>query len=195
MARLQLSQDPEADAFLEREPLALVIGMLLDQQVPLERAFSAPHELAQRIGGDLDAGEIAAYDPEQFASLASQRPAIHRFPGSMAKRIQQLCQHIVQEYDGDVTAVWTDVADGRELLRRVSALPGFGKRKAQIFVALLGKQLDVRPDGWREAAGEFGEEDARRSVADVTDQDTLLEVRDFKQQQKRAGKQAKEAKR
>lgn len=189
---LHLSQNAEADALLDRDPLALLIAMLLDQQVPLEWAFSAPYELAQRLGGDLDVREIASDDPERFAALASRKPAIHRYPGSMAKRIQQLCQHIVAAYDGEPTAIWRGAADGRELFRRVSGLPGYGRQKAQIFVALLGKQLDVRPPGWREVAGPYGEEDALRSVADITDETSLQEVRAYKQQMKAAAKASKQ---
>lgn len=186
---LRLSQQPDADALLERDHLALVIGMLLDQQVPMEWAFTGPHTIASRLGRDtLDPGEIAAYDPEQFAALLSQKPAVHRYPGSMARRIQQLCQYVRDEYDGDITALWRAADSGVELRKRLNALPGFGTRKAQILLALLGKQLEVRPDGWREAAGDFGEEGARRSVADVTDEATLGEVRAFKQQQKREAK-------
>lgn len=185
---LQLSQNAEADALLDRDPLALLIGMLLDQQVGMEWAFSAPAVLAGRLGQDPDAGEIAAYDPEKFAALASQKPAIHRFPGAMAKRIQQLCQHLVEHYEGDAAAVWRDAADGRDLLRRLTGLPGFGRQKAQIFLALLGKQRGVRPDGWRDAAGAYGEEGSRRSVADITDEVSLQEVRAYKQQQKAAAR-------
>ncbi len=186
---LQLSQNPEVDALLERDPLALLVAMLLDQQVPMEWAFTGPYTIAQRLDRvELDARELAAYEPGEFAVLASRSPAIHRYPGSMAKRIQRLCQYLVAEYGGDAAAIWRDVADGRELLRRLRSLPGYGRQKSEIFVALLGKQLGVRPTGWREAAAAYGEEGARRSVADVTDEATLLEVRAYKQQMKRAGK-------
>lgn len=189
---LRLSQQPDADALLERDPLALLIGMLLDQQVPMEWAFTGPYTIAQRLGREaLDPGEIAAYDPDAFATLLSQKPAVHRYPGSMARRVQQLCQYVVDEYEGDAAALWRDAATGAELRGRLAALPGYGTRKAQIFLAFLGKQLEVRPEGWRESAGEFGEEGARRSVADVTDDATLGEVRAFKQQQKQAAKGAK----
>lgn len=188
---LHLAQDADADALLTRDPLALLIGMLLDQQVPMEWAFGAPKVLADRMGTDrLDPAAIAAFEPEAFADLAARKPAIHRYPGSMAKRIQQLCAHIVQEYDSDVTAVWSDASSGAELLRRLTGLPGFGKNKAQIFLALLGKQLGVRPDGWRAAAGPLGEDGVRRSVADIRDDTTLAEVREYKQQQKKQAKQA-----
>lgn len=186
---LRLSQQPDADALLDRDPLALLVGMLLDQQVPMEWAFTGPYTIAQRLGrGVLDPAEIASYDPEEFSALLSQKPAVHRYPGSMARRIQALCRYVVDEYDADAAALWRDAETGTELLRRLNALPGYGIRKAQIFVAFLGKQRDVRPQGWRESAGEFGAEGARRSVADVTDEATLGEVRAFKQQQKTAAK-------
>lgn len=192
---LHLAQQPEADALLTRSPLAALIGMLLDQQIPMEWAFSGPWTIAQRMGqGDLDAGEIAAYDPEAFSELLSRKPAVHRYPGSMAKRVQQLCQYLVEHYDGDAEAVWRDAADGRELLTRLNELPGFGKQKAQIFLALLGKQLGATPEGWREAAGPYGEQGSHRSVADITGPESLEKVRAFKQEQKRAAKEAKAAK-
>ncbi|MFD0903000.1 HhH-GPD-type base excision DNA repair protein [Actinomadura sediminis] len=190
--KVHLAQRPEADELLGRSPLAALIGMLLDQQVPMEWAFSGPYTIMERLGADdLDAGEIAACDPERFAALLSEKPAVHRYPGSMAKRVQQLCRYLVEHYDGDAERLWTDVADGKELFKRLNALPGYGKQKAQIFVALLGKQYGVRPDGWREAAGDYGEEGARRSVADITGPDSLAEVRAFKQQMKAAAKAAK----
>ncbi|MFF3251197.1 MULTISPECIES: HhH-GPD-type base excision DNA repair protein [Streptomycetaceae] len=192
---LHLAQQPEADALLSRSPLAALVGMLLDQQIPMEWAFSGPWTIAQRMGrDDLDCGEIAAYDPEAFSELLSQKPAVHRYPGSMAKRVQQLCQYLVEHYDGDAGAVWRDVSDGRELLTRLNELPGFGKQKAQIFLALLGKQLGVTPEGWREAAGAYGDRDSHRSVADITGPESLDKVRAFKQEQKRAAKEAKAAK-
>jgi len=186
---LRLAQNPEADALLARDPLALLVGMLLDQRVPLEWAFGAPYRLAQRLGRDsLDAGELAAYDPEAFTSLMVGPPALHRYPAVMAGRVQTLCRHLVEHYGGDAAAVWRDAASGQELLRRLRALPGFGEQKARIFVALLGKQLGVCPPGWREAAGPYGEEGARRSAADVTDADSLAQVRAFKQAAKQAAK-------
>ncbi|MGW7509099.1 HhH-GPD-type base excision DNA repair protein [Streptomyces massasporeus] len=189
---LHLAQDPEADALLGRSPLAALVGMLLDQQVPMEWAFKGPATIAQRLGtDDLDAHEIAAQEPEAFAALLSQKPAVHRYPGSMAKRIQQLCQYLVEHYDGDAEAVWKDVATGKDLLKRLAELPGFGKQKAQIFLALLGKQLGVRPTGWREAAGSYGEPDSFRSVADITGPDSLVKVRAHKQEMKAAAKAAK----
>lgn len=175
---VRLAQQPEADALLGRSPLAALVGMLLDQQIPMEWAFCGPYTIARRMGhDDLDAHEIAACDPDAFAALLSEKPAVHRYPGSMARRVQQLCGHLVEEYGGDASAVWRDAATGRELLDRLNALPGFGRQKAQIFLALLGKQLGVAPDGWREAAGAYGEEGSRRSVADITGPESLAEVR------------------
>ncbi|MFE2508734.1 HhH-GPD-type base excision DNA repair protein [Streptomyces naganishii] len=189
---LHLAQDPDADALLGRSPLAALIGMLLDQQIPMEWAFKGPATIARRMGtDDLDAHEIVAFEPETFARLLSDKPAVHRYPGSMAKRIQQLCRYLVEHYDGDPEAVWRDVESGRELLRRLAELPGFGKQKAQIFLALLGKQLGVRPEGWREAAGAYGEEDSFRSVADITGPESLARVRAHKQEMKAAAKAAK----
>ncbi len=188
---LRLAQDPEADELLSRSPLAALIGMLLDQQIPMEWAFRGPYTLAQRLGtDDLDAHEIAALPPDEFAAILSARPAVHRYPGAMAKRVQQLCRYLVEHYDGDAAAVWRDAATGRELLERLAALPGFGKQKAQIFLALLGKQFGVRPEGWREAAGPYGEEGSHRSVADITGPESLEKVRATKQEAKRAAKQA-----
>ncbi|MPY50897.1 HhH-GPD-type base excision DNA repair protein [Streptomyces acidicola] len=189
---LHLAQDPEADELLGRSPLAALVGMLLDQQVPMEWAFQGPATIAQRLGADdLDAYVIAGYDPEAFTALLSQKPAVHRYPSSMAKRIQQLCQYLVEHYDGDAGAVWQGVVTGQELLGRLRELPGFGAQKAQIFLALLGKQLGVRPEGWREAAGAYGEPDAFRSVADITGPESLAKVRAHKQQLKAAAKAAK----
>jgi len=186
---LRLAQNPDADELLARDPLALLIGMLLDQRVPLEWAFGAPYRLAQRLGVDsLDAGEIAAHEPEAFTQVMVGPPALHRYPAVMAGRVQALCRHLAEAYGGDAAAVWRTAQTGEELLRRLRALPGFGEQKARIFVALLGKQLGVRPPGWREAAGPYGEEGARRSAADVTDADSLAEVRAFKQAAKQAAK-------
>ncbi|MGH8868444.1 MAG: HhH-GPD-type base excision DNA repair protein [Actinomycetes bacterium] len=178
---LHLAQEAEADALLTRDPLALVVGMLLDQQVPMEWAFTGPYLVAQRLGRDrLDAAELAGYDPDELAGLFAGPPAVHRYPKSMAGRVQALCRYLVEHHGGEVTRVWTEAADGRDLLARLKALPGFGPQKAQIFVALLGKQRDVRPEGWREAAGTYGEEGSRRSAADVTDEASLAEVRAYK---------------
>lgn len=192
MTSLHLAQDPDADALLTADPLALLIGMLLDQQFPMERAFAGPHLIATRMGVDrLDAHALAEADPEQFVALCQGPPAVHRYPGSMAARIQDLARLLVEHYDGDAESLWSTAASGAELLKRLEALPGYGAQKAQIFVALLGKQLGVRPEGWRAAAGHYGDEGSTRSIADVTGPDTLLTVREFKQQQKKAAKAAK----
>ena len=184
MPNLQLAGDPAADALLDDNPMALLIGMLLDQQVPMETAFAGPKKLADRIGR-IDARQIADYDPEKFAALCAERPAVHRFPGSMAKRIQALAREIVDCYDGDAAAVWTQGdPDGAELLRRLKALPGFGEQKSRIFLALLGKQYGVTPKGWREAAGEYGKAGTCMSVADIVDAGSLEEVRSFKKRMK-----------
>ena len=186
---LCLAQDPDADALLTNDPTALLMGMLLDQQFPLEWAFRAPWRLAQRMERtSLDAAEIADYDPEAFVKLMAGPPALHRYPASMAVRVQALCRVVVERYGGDAAALWRTAGTGRELLARLRALPGFGEQKARIFVALLGKQLGVRPEGWREVAGPYGEDGSRRSAADVTDAETLAEVRAFKQAAKRATK-------
>ena len=185
---LYLSGDPEADAFLSQDPLALLIGMVLDQQVPLERAFSSPRDLRDRLGGQLDAGAIAAMDPGELAEVFSQRPALHRFPASNAGRVQQLCQIIVSDYGGDAASVWEGASSGTDLLRRVRALPGFGEQKAKIFVALLGKQLGVRPSGWLEVSKPFGDNGTHSSVADITSKESLLRVRAHKAEIKAAAK-------
>ncbi|WP_405907776.1 HhH-GPD-type base excision DNA repair protein [Streptomyces sp. NBC_00828] len=191
-ATLHLAQQPEADELLGRSPLAALVGMLLDQQVPMEWAFAGPYTIAQRMGrDDLDAHEIATYAPEAFVTLLSTKPAVHRYPGSMAKRIQQLCQYLVEHYDGDAATVWKDATTGDELLQRLKDLPGFGPQKAQIFLALLGKQLGVHPKGWRESAGLYGEQNSFRSVADITGPDSLTKVRAHKQEMKAAAKAAK----
>ncbi|ABW15941.1 HhH-GPD family protein [Parafrankia sp. EAN1pec] len=187
---LHLSQIEEADELLTNDPLALLIGMVLDQQIPLERAFAAPYELTKRLGRSLDVTELASYDPDELASVFSQQPALHRFPGSMAKRVQALCQLIVDRYNGDPAAVWATAADGKQLLRQISALPGFGQQKAKIFIALLGKQLAVTPPGWREASDPFSEDGSLRSIADITSPETRIQVRDFKKQLKAAAKTA-----
>ncbi len=192
--KLCLAQDPEADKLLADEPLALLIGMVLDQQVPFETAFAGPKKIADRMGSfpSLSAADIAEYDPDKFAALCSERPAIHRFPGSMAKRIQTLAQIIVDRYEGDAAGLWTaGEPDGKELLRRIKGLPGFGDVKAQIFLALLGKQYGVTPKGWRTAAGDFGKAGAHISVADIVDAQSMGEVRAYKKRLKAAAKAAK----
>lgn len=186
---LCLSQDAAADALLDRDPLALLVGMLLDQQISMEKAFSSPAVLAQRLGCDtLDARSLAGHDPDAMVALFATPPALHRYPRSMAGRVQALAAALVETYDGDVTTVWRDVADGRELFRRLAALPGFGTQKAQIFTALLGKQRGVTPDGWREAAGTYGEDGSHRSIADVVDTASLAQVREFKRATKAAAR-------
>jgi uncharacterized HhH-GPD family protein len=185
---ISMPVEPDANALLSRSPLALLIAMLLDQQVPLERAFSAPYDLTRRLGHEPTAQELAGYEPEALAAVFAERPALHRYPKSMAARVQALCQLLVARYDGDAGRVWADVTDGKELRKRVAELPGFGPQKAQIFVALLGKQLGVQPPGWREAAGTFGDPGTFCSVADIFDDESLGRVRAYKQQLKAAAK-------
>jgi uncharacterized HhH-GPD family protein len=185
---IALPVTPEANELLSRNALALLIAMLLDQQVPLERAFSAPADLVARLGHEPTAQELADFDPEALIAIFSERPALHRFPKAMAARTQLLARIIADEYDGDATALWSGAATGEELLRRVAALPGFGAAKAQILVALLGKQLGVRPRGWREASGHFGTEGSYVSVADIVDEESLGRVRAHKQSLKAAAK-------
>jgi uncharacterized HhH-GPD family protein len=184
---LPVTGDPEADALLVTDPLALLIGMLLDQQVPMEWAFGSPLKLKERLGGALDAGTIAALPLEELEAVFKGPPALHRFPGSMAKRTQQLCQALVDGYGGRAEAVWDDVADGAELYARLRALPGFGGEKAKIFMAVLAKRFGIRPDGWEEPARPFSDA-THRSVADVDSPESLLEVRAFKKLMKAKGK-------
>jgi uncharacterized HhH-GPD family protein len=187
---LRITQDDAADELLSRDPLALLLGMLLDQQFPMERAFAAPRLLADRLGVDsLSAADLAAADPEKLVTVFQGPPALHRYPGSMAARTQEMCRLLVERYDGRAENLWADVPDGATLLRRVGELPGFGAQKSKIFVALLGKQYGVTPPGWREAAGAYGDEGSHRSVADITGPESLAEVRRFKQEQKQAAKQ------
>ena len=187
---LAMPVEPEANELLTRSPLALLIGMLLDQQVPLERAFSAPLDLVRRLGHEPTVAELAGFDPGALAAIFSERPALHRYPKAMAARVQDLARLIVETYDGEAEQVWTTAKTGGELLKRVAALPGFGAQKAQIFVALLGKQLGVQPRGWRQAAGKFGAKGSHISVADITDAATLARVRSYKQELKAAAKAA-----
>lgn len=186
---LWLAQEPDADALLQNDPLALLLGMMLDQQIPLEKAFVGPYRLAERLGVNrLDAIAIAEHDPADLVAIFTTPPAIHRFPGSMAERAQKLCRAVADTYDGDAAKVWTGASDGKDLVKRIGQLPGFGAQKAQIFAALLGKQLGVQPKGWREAAGTYGEKGSMRSVADITDAASLDKVRDYKKQMKAAAK-------
>ena len=187
MAKLRIAQDEAADRVLSEDAFALLSGMLLDQQFPMERAFAGPAKILERLG-TLDPAEIAAADPEQFATLCSTPPAVHRFPGSMAARIQALAAHVVAEYDGSTERLWEEAESGKDLLKRLQALPGFGKQKSQIFVALLGKQLGVRPQGWAEVAGDYAEPGSFRSVADVVDGSSLERVRAFKKEKKAAAR-------
>jgi uncharacterized HhH-GPD family protein len=183
--------EPEANELLSRSPLALLIGMVLDQQVPLERAFSAPLDLVRRLGHEPTAAELADFDPVALAGIFSERPALHRYPKAMAARVQDVARLIVDSYDGEPERLWTTAETGAELLQRVSALSGFGAQKAQIFVALLGKQLGVQPPGWRAAAGAFGTEGSHLSVADISDAESLARVRSYKQGLKAAAKAAR----
>jgi uncharacterized HhH-GPD family protein len=184
---LAVTGDPESDALLNTDPLALIIGMLLDQQVPMEWAFIAPSRLKERLGGQLDASTIAQMDEDEFLALSKGPPAIHRFPGSMGKRVQALARQIVEEYDGDASRIWTEAKDGEDLQRRLLALPGFGPDKTRIFIALLAKRFGFRPDGWEQAAGPFAD-DTPRSVADIDSAETLARVREWKQAMKKQGK-------
>ncbi len=184
---LPLTGDPEADELLATDPLALILGMLLDQQVPMEWAFAAPSRLRERMGGRLDAREIASADPEELAAMFKGPPALHRFPGSMAKRAQALCQALVDDWDGDPSAIWRGVHAGDELVRRVKALPGFGDQKAKIFSALLAKRFEVRPDGWENATKPFSD-DQPRSVADIDSPESLAKVREWKRSMKAQSK-------
>jgi uncharacterized HhH-GPD family protein len=188
MSPLFLAQDPAADEFLEHDPLALLIAMLMDQQVPVEKAFCSPYQLSVRLGHAPTAAELADYDPEALAALFAERPALHRFPRAMAARTQELGRQLVERYDGDAAEVWRRASTGKDLIDRLSELPGFGAYKAQITVALLGKQFGVQPEGWRAAAGRFGEEGAHYSVADIVDDASLAAVRAHKKQMKAAAK-------
>ena len=185
---LQITQDAHADQVLTEDPFALLVGMMLDQQYPMEHAFRGPSKVLSRFG-TLEPAAIAAADPEEFATLCSTPPDIHRYGRSMAARLQALAALVESEYGGDASRIWTGVATGQELLARVMSLPGFGKQKAQIFVALLAKQLGVRPDGWERVVGDYAL-DGYRSVADVTDPASLQKVRDVKKAKKAAASAA-----
>ncbi|MEM8618726.1 MAG: HhH-GPD-type base excision DNA repair protein [Actinomycetota bacterium] len=183
---LYITGESEADELLNNDGNALLIGMLLDQQVPMEWAFKGPATLRERLG-HLDPTNIAAMDVDEFVSVCAAKPAIHRFPGSMGKRIHAVCTALVDDYDGDASNLWRDVEDGRELYKRLKALPGYGDEKSKIFIALLAKTQGVAPDGWQRAAGKFGD-DTPRSVADIHDDESLQEVRAWKKAQKAAKK-------
>ncbi|WIM95318.1 HhH-GPD-type base excision DNA repair protein [Actinoplanes oblitus] len=181
----------EANALLDRDPLAVLLGLVLDQQITMEKAFTSPLVLAERLGHEPTATELADFDPAALLEIFATPPALHRFPKAMAARVQDVCRVIADRYDGDVAALWRDVPTGAELYQRIFALPGFGKQKAQIFVALLGKQLGVEPAGWRAAAGGYGEAGAYRSVADIVDDASLAKVREYKKAAKAEAKAAK----
>ncbi len=185
---INITGDPAADKVLDESPFALLAGMMLDQQYPMEHAFRGPAKVLDRFGS-LDPEAIASADPEEFAAMAATTPAIHRFPGSMSAKLQELARIVTEEYDGDASRIWTEATDARDLLKRMMALPGFGKQKAQIFVALLAKQRGVRPEGWEAVVGDYSL-DGYRSVADVVDGASLQKVRDFKKQKKAAAKGA-----
>jgi uncharacterized HhH-GPD family protein len=181
---IRIAQDPHADEVLSNDPFALLAGMLLDQQFPMERAFAGPAKVLDRFG-TLDPAAIAAADPEAFADLCATPPAIHRYGRSMAGRLQTLAKVVADDYDGDASRIWTGVSTGEALFARIRALPGFGEQKAKIFTALLAKQLDVKPRGWTTVVGDYGKK-GYRSVADVVDPDSLARVRAFKQEKKKA---------
>ena len=181
---LYITGDAEADGLLNTDGTALLIGMLLDQQVPMEWAFAGPATLQARLG-HLDARRIAALDAEEFVAICATKPAIHRFPASMGRRIHELCVVLTDDYDGRAEQLWADVSNGDELYARLRALPGYGDEKSKIFIAILGKRMGVTPDGWREAAGKFGD-DVPRSVADIDGVETLGKVREWKKAQKAA---------
>jgi len=190
LRELHLTGNPDADKLLNDDPFALLVGMLLDQQYPMEHAFSGPLKIANRMDG-FDLHKIAATDLETFVELSVTPPAIHRYGGSMARRVHALAQEIIEKYDGETSNIWLSgrpKPDGAEVLKRLRALPGFGEQKAKIFLALLGKQRGVAPKGWREAAGNYGDRGSRRSIADVTDAASLAEVRSFKKAAKAAAK-------
>ena len=192
MPELHITDDAAADALLTDNPLALLIGMLLDQQVPMETAFAGPEKLRVRMGGALDASTIADADPEALAELFTETPAVHRFPGSMAARVQALCQALVDDWGGDAANLWRQGdPDGAEVLRRLKKLPGFGEQKAKIFLALLGKQYGFTGAGWREASAPYGEDGSFRSVADIVSPESLTKVREFKRAAKAAAKGSK----
>ena len=187
-AKLWLCEDEQANTLLSTSPLALLIGLVLDQQVPMDRAFRAPELLRQRLGRELDCAFLAQMDESELVEVFSEYPALHRFPGAMAKRVQALCRDLLENYDGDAAAVWTAAKSGRELLTRIRALPGFGDEKARIFVAFLGKQLGVTPDSWREVSQPFGEAGTFMSIADIDGPEAFEKVRIHKAQVKAARK-------
>ncbi|MCY3649292.1 MAG: Fe-S cluster assembly protein HesB [Acidimicrobiaceae bacterium] len=188
---LAVTGDDAADRLLNTDPLALLLGMLLDQQIPLEWAFMGPHRLVERLGAELDAVDISERDPDEFSALVRAKPALHRFPSSMAKRMQALCRHVADHYDGDAGAVWNAAASGEDLFRRLRDLPGYGDEKARILTAVLAKRFGVRPDGWEAQAGAFADGEPR-SVADIDSPEALQRVRAWKKEQKALGKRKDE---
>ena len=188
VAALHFTPDADANALLAKEPLAVLVGMLLDQQVTMEKAFRGPLDIKTRMGGTLDAAEIAAMDQDAFVTMFCERPALHRFPGSMGKRTHELCRYLVEHYDGKAEKVWKGVKTGDELLKRMKALPGFGEDKARIFVGILGKRLGVRPEGWEVVAADWA------SIADVDSFERITEIRDAKRAMKAAKKSVKDVK-
>lgn len=191
MATLRIAQDDIADQVLSTDSFGLLVGMLLDQQFPMERAFAGPAKVLERFG-TLEPEKVAAADPEEFADLCATPPAIHRYGRSMGGRIQQLAVVVRDEYEGDASRIWTTASTTAELVKRLKALPGYGDQKARIFAALLAKQLEVQLDGgWRDTIGPYAEDGSFRSVADVVDEDSLQKVRDFKKAAKAAAKAAK----
>lgn len=182
-----VTDDSEADGLLTRDPLALVIGMLLDQQVPMEWAFRSPLTLKARLGQRFNPADIAAMDPEDLVAVFCEKPALHRYPAAMARRVHGLCVHVVDHHGGDAARIWKGVRTGDALYARVSALPGFGPEKSQIFVALLAKRFGKRPEGWETAAGAFADGQPR-SVADISSRAAFAEVRAWKKAQKAAKK-------
>ena len=185
---MSLPIDDAANELLSTDALALLIGMTLDQQDKLEKAFSSPYVLVQRLGHVPTVTELAGFDTDELVAVFAKPPALHRFPKAMAGRVQEVCRALVERFDGDAANLWKDATTGAELVKRIASLPGFGKQKSQIFTALLGKQFGVRPEGWREAAGGYGEDGSYRSVADIVDQDSLEKVRAYKREMKAAAK-------
>ncbi|MEO6826161.1 MAG: HhH-GPD-type base excision DNA repair protein [Microbacteriaceae bacterium] len=188
---IYLTGEAAADALLTDDDLALLLGMLLDQQVTMESAFAGPAKIRDRIG-TLDVRAIAEYEPEAFVTVFKQPPAVHRFPGSMAARVQAVCVVLRDTWHGEASAVWSEGdPDGAEILRRLKTLPGFGEQKARIFLALLGKQRGLAAPGWREASAPYGEAGTTISVADIVDAESLARVRESKKAAKAAAKAAK----
>lgn len=191
MAKLSLSQNNEADELLSISPIALLIGLVLDQQITLEKAFLAPLLLQERLGEPLDAAVIAETETEKLEAIFSEKPALHRFPASMARRVQDVCVLVAKEYDNDASRIWNEAKDGSDLMKRVKILPGFGDMKAKIFIALLGKQMDLKVPGWSEVSKPFGDQGSYMSIADITDSDTLAKVREYKAAMKAKAKASK----